>query len=444
MIDLSVEFAGMKLPSPVFVGSGPNTRSAESCIAALKAGAGMVEYGALGGTEQTDHVLGIDQMQILPHKRDAYHNRFFGYASTGFKRDWHAATQSAEYKLNAIRRVKAETAGLGMLVASIGSVNYRYTGKPGQFSWGEMAKMCVEAGADALILHLQTGQELAGKVLSENPDYLRDTIKEVKDAANAPVLAKLPIEGCDPAFLARLAFNAGADGVAPTARYVGLNIDIGAETVPEWHGFHGYGGPWALPITAAWTAKVRRSGVMGPMIPGGGVMSWTDIVRLILVGADVVQVCSWPILKGYGVLPKALDRIRRWMREKGYGSIDDFRGRMVVSLKETKCIWGRRFEKGPFEGVTVDPTRCTGCGACTHPCYFHAIALNGDGKAHIDPDKCVGCGHCFQVCPQDAVVVPHTNENAAAGPRAEPAPTPSRRGAERLEPRRTEPCRQIR
>ena len=234
MADLSVEFAGLKLPSPLFVGSGPNTRKAKESIAALKAGAGLLEYGFLGGKPSHEYERGVDQMWILPSKRDAFQNRFFGYASTGYRRKWHQKASSLEYRMEVLSEIKKATKGLGAVVSSIGLVNYRYRPEPGFLRWGEMAKYSEEAGADAVILHLQTGQELAGKILTEDQDYLRDIIREVKGSCHIPVIAKLPIEGCDPTFLSALALNFGADAVAPTARYVGLHIDLDTGTVPEW------------------------------------------------------------------------------------------------------------------------------------------------------------------------------------------------------------------
>jgi dihydroorotate dehydrogenase/Pyruvate/2-oxoacid:ferredoxin oxidoreductase delta subunit len=263
--------------------------------------------------------------------------------------------------------------------------------------------MCEEAGADAVSLHLNTGQNQAGRLLTEQPERLRRIIDDIKATASVPVIAKLPVEGCDPVALYRTAFECGADAVAPTSRFLGLCLDIEQETVPDWESFHGYGGPWALPITAAWLAQSRRKGVDGFLIPGGGVTSWQDVARLVLAGADMVQVCTWTIVKGYGVLAPALERLRGWMETKGYATLGDFRGRSLSRLNEAESMWGRFFEEGPYEGLTVDGSICNGCAACVSPCFYDAIHVGEDRKAHIDAAKCVGCGCCYQFCPIDAI-----------------------------------------
>lgn len=57
--------------------------------------------------------------------------------------------------------------------------------------------------------------------------------------------------------------------------------------------------------------------------------------------------------------------------------------------------------------ATVDPDRCTWCGACTETCPYGAIGaldLASDRRvALIDPTTCKGCGGCVPVCPERAI-----------------------------------------
>jgi len=397
----------LQVNSPIFVGNGPNTRSLESCMEAIDAGAGAVEVSGPRGIGSNENFVRLDQFQLLPSKQDAFKNRYFGFATTGARKKWHNSEFFIEKKLEKISKLKKYAAGKCLIVVSVGSVDYRGTGKKGQeLSWAEMVSVSQEAGADAITLHLNTGQQLAGKMWTDNPDILIDIIKEAKKASKVPIIAKLPIEGCDPLDLAEIALKAGADAIAPTARYIGLHIDIHQETVPEWGGFHGYGGPWSLPITSAWTALLTKWDRNCCIIPGGGVMSWQDVVRLILVGAKMVQVCTWPILKGYGEIKNAIGCIESWMKERHYKSLDSFRAKSIDNLIEQEVVWGRSYDKGPYEGVVVDKDACIGCSACVHVCYFGALSLDTSNSAEIDKTKCVGCGCCYHTCPVDAIRPP--------------------------------------
>ena len=56
--------------------------------------------------------------------------------------------------------------------------------------------------------------------------------------------------------------------------------------------------------------------------------------------------------------------------------------------------------------AVVQPSSCTGCGACVGSCPFEAIsisAVDGARVATIDPSACKGCGGCVPTCPEDAI-----------------------------------------
>lgn len=56
--------------------------------------------------------------------------------------------------------------------------------------------------------------------------------------------------------------------------------------------------------------------------------------------------------------------------------------------------------------ATIQPDKCTWCGACEKACPFDAILKkehNGKIVAEINNSVCKGCGMCAPVCEPDAV-----------------------------------------
>jgi len=63
---------------------------------------------------------------------------------------------------------------------------------------------------------------------------------------------------------------------------------------------------------------------------------------------------------------------------------------------------GAKFAKLPGVSVTVDQSRCAGCGTCASGyCFVDAIHVVGH-KAVIS-QECRGCGRCVEACPRGAI-----------------------------------------
>lgn len=64
------------------------------------------------------------------------------------------------------------------------------------------------------------------------------------------------------------------------------------------------------------------------MAASNGVHTGEDVIKSLLVGAKAAQVVSTLYKNGIEYLPEMLTFIEQWMDQKGYGSINDFRGKL--------------------------------------------------------------------------------------------------------------------
>lgn len=78
--------------------------------------------------------------------------------------------------------------------------------------------------------------------------------------------------------------------------------------------------------------------------------------------------------------------------------------------------------ESPLETVSVDETRCAGCGICVMTCPYEAPRLvereidgEMDRLSEVDANMCMGCGICVAACPMAAISRPGvSNEEVRA------------------------------
>jgi len=63
-----------------------------------------------------------------------------------------------------------------------------------------------------------------------------------------------------------------------------------------------------------------------------------------------------------------------------------------------------KMKRLPGVSLSVDESRCNGCGLCSEGCYVKAITVR-DGRAVIDQSGCKGCARCAHLCPERAITL---------------------------------------
>lgn len=360
MVSLAVDLRGLKLRNPILTAAGPTTRNGDALLQAAKGGAGGLvaktislepaEVPRPSMAKVKDSLISAEPWSDLSYKK------------------W----LTEEYP-------KAKQARLP-LIASIGY-------KPEEVR--ELAPKVVEAGADAL--------ELSTHYLGKDPSQVVEATKSAKEVADIPVLVKLSPHVPDIVTLAQKSEEAGADGIVAIDT-LGPSLAIDIETTQPILGSaggHGWlSGPAVKPLAVRCVADIARA-VKVPVIGVGGISNGRDAIEFIMAGASAVQICTAAIVRGSKIYGVIADEMTRFMRIKGYNSIEDFRGIALKHLPEQPL---RTSSKPP----EVLASKCTGCGLCERYCLYDAVRIIGK-IARIDPVKCYGCGLCVSVCPERAI-----------------------------------------
>lgn len=128
-----------------------------------------------------------------------------------------------------------------------------------------------------------------GMEFGADPRVLAALVRGARARTQRPLFVKLSPMLPDIAAAARVAVDAGADGITVINTIPGLVVDIEKRTPAVGFGTGGVSGPGLLPVgvLAAW--KVRRA-VDVPIIGVGGVTSAPDALQYLMAGASLVGI----------------------------------------------------------------------------------------------------------------------------------------------------------
>jgi dihydroorotate dehydrogenase (NAD+) catalytic subunit len=356
MADLRVTVCGLELRNPILPAAGPEVRDGAAILACAEGGAGALVAKTIS-TRAAEPP--IPNMAEIPH----------GMVNTEL---WSELPPEQwldhEYAL-------ARTAGLPLIV-SMG------------YTPDEIAALAprVKPFADAV--------ELSTHYIGEDAAPMVGAIRAAKDALDVPVFVKLSPHGQDMGHAARLAADAGADGIAAINSF-GPVLSIDIETaMPRLGGPTGHGwlsGPSIKPLAVRCVREIARA-VDLPVFGVGGVTRGTDAVELLMAGASAVQVCTAAIVRGPSVFGKIAGELDAWLTEHGHASVGE-----IVGLALTRA-WPEGRPAAPF----IDPDACNDCGLCLTSCVYGAIHVV-DGRVALEGERCTRCGLCVTRCRRDAI-----------------------------------------
>ena len=152
--------------------------------------------------------------------------------------------------------------------------------------------LAASAGVDAFELNVSCPNVKSGGLeLGADPVALEALVRAVRATTTRPIFVKLsPALGAGIVEAARIAVDAGADGLTLVNTMPGLVIDTARRRPKIGFGTGGVSGPALLPFGLLATWRVSRALPSVPIIGLGGVSTANDAVQYLMAGASLVGV----------------------------------------------------------------------------------------------------------------------------------------------------------
>ena len=166
-----------------------------------------------------------------------------------------------------------------------------------------------------------------GMEFGADESSLTDVVKRARAATKKPVFVKLSPTLQDIGKSARVAADAGADGISVVNTMPGLVIDIQTRKPALGFGTGGVSGPGLMPVGILATHKVSKA-VRLPVIGVGGISKATDIVQYVIAGASLVAVGT-AAMQEPRLAEKLVDDLEKWCGKNGVSSLSQLRGSLT-------------------------------------------------------------------------------------------------------------------
>ncbi|HEX6805569.1 MAG TPA: dihydroorotate dehydrogenase-like protein [Terriglobales bacterium] len=322
MIDLSTKYLGLKLDSPLVASASPLSQDLDGVRRLEDAGASAVVLYSLF-EEQLRH----EAMELEYHLSAGTES--FAESLTYLPMRGEFRTGPEGY-LEHIRRCSD-----AVHVPIIASLNGATLG-----GWTKYAKEIEDAGADAIecnIYSIPTDLDVTGAEVEQA--YI-EILRAVKSAVDIPVAVKLSPFFSNMAHMAKRLEAAGANGLVMFNRFYQPDIDLEElEIRPNVL----LSTPQALRLPLTWIG-ILHGRIRLSLGATSGIHGAEDVIKLLLVGADVTQMCSALLIHGTRHLRHVERELREWLEGHEYESVAQMQG----SMSQLRCSDPSAFERAQY------------------------------------------------------------------------------------------------
>lgn len=316
MIDLSTRYLGLELENPVIVSSSGLTNSVQKIQKLEEYGAGAVVLKSLF-EEQIRYEAGtmVDSSDY-PEAAD-YVNY---YTKNNSVDEYLQLISDAKNKVNI------------PVIASINCISGR--------DWMDFASKVQEANADALELNIFVLPTDKSKKPGFYEEQYLDIAAKVKEHVTVPVSVKIGPYFTNLHYMVEQLFFRKIAGVVLFNRFYAPDIDTDQLKITAAEVFSN---PSDIRQSLRWIGMISAGYKFQDfdIAASTGVHDGNAAVKMLLAGADAVQVCSVLYKNGPEYVKEIVNGIKLWMDNRRYAKLADFRGQLNYKNIEDPAMYER-------------------------------------------------------------------------------------------------------
>jgi len=167
------------------------------------------------------------------------------------------------------------------------------------------------------------------RTFSHDPLMTREVVQRVRQKTRLPLIVKLSPDVTDIVEIAEAAAAGGADALAITNTFPGLAINAETRMARLARGEGGLSGPAIKPLALRLVWKVFQE-VKLPIVGMGGIMSGTDAIEFIIAGATAVAVGTANFVNPKASL-EVVEGIQAYLKRHGLSHTQELVGSLKVA-----------------------------------------------------------------------------------------------------------------
>jgi dihydroorotate dehydrogenase (fumarate) len=304
-MDLTTRYLGLELKNPLVASASPLNADLGNLRRLEDAGAAAVVLPSLFEEEIEAEATRWDYLTNVSAESVAEARSFFPEL---------ASPPAAPQYLDLVRRARA-----ALDIPVIASLNGTTDA-----GWIAYARAIENAGAAALELNVHfvpTDLTLTGAAVEQR--YV-DILRHVRATVSIPVAVKLGPYFSAVGHMAQTLADAGADGLVLFNRFYQPDVDLVRLTLtPDL----GLSEPHDVRLPLLWLALLSGR-VHASLAATSGVTTEDEVVKYLLVGADVVMTTSALLRHGIDYMAVLLAGLERWLSARRFASVTQVRGLM--------------------------------------------------------------------------------------------------------------------